>query len=96
MSKENFNINDLSDRIIIYHKGESFNINEILEGKLSGRTIALGDSLSILIKLKENTLEMLTKGTHFIKFESKLISNLEIFFELDDNNMNINFNPKNA
>jgi hypothetical protein len=81
---------------LIYHKGESFNINEILEGKLSGRTIALGDSISILIKLSKDTLENFNEGKHTFKFESDLISNLEVFFELDDNNMNIKFNPENT
>ncbi len=96
LSKENFNIDDLTNQMLIYHKGESFNINEILEGKLSGRTIPLGDSISILIKLNKDTLEMFNEGKHAFKFESELISNLEIFFELDDNNMNIKFNPENT
>ncbi|MFX1386852.1 MAG: hypothetical protein ACFE9M_06520 [Promethearchaeota archaeon] len=95
-SKDSFTLDNISNRLLIYHKGESFNINEILEGKLSGRTIALGDSVSLLIKLDENSLEIFTEGEHIFRIESELISNLEIVFELDESNMNIKFDPDNA
>lgn len=91
--KESFDLERMRDRLLIYHKGESFNINEIMEGKLSGRTIALNDSIIVLLKLEEETLERFTEGTHRFKIESDLISNLEIIFELNENNMNLRFNP---
>jgi hypothetical protein len=81
---------------LIYHKGESYNINDVLEGKLSGRTIALGDTISILIKIDENTLKKFTEGKHIFRVESDFITNLEIIFELDGTNMNIEFDPDNA
>jgi len=95
-SKESFNLDNIVDRLLIYHKGKSFNINEILEGSLSGRTIALGDSISVLIKLDENSLEMFTEGEHTFKIESDFVSNLEIIFVLNESNMNIKFDPDNA
>jgi hypothetical protein len=67
-----------------------------LEGKLSGRTIDLGDTISVLLKIDESSLEMFTEGKHSFKIESDLILNLEIFFELDENNMNIKLDPDNV
>ncbi|MFW9970193.1 MAG: hypothetical protein ACFFDF_08335 [Candidatus Odinarchaeota archaeon] len=81
---------------MIYHRGESFNINEVLKGNLSGRTINLGDTISILIKIDKNSLEKFTEGEHIFKVESDLIKNLEINFVLDETNMNIKFDPNNV
>jgi len=95
-SKESFNLDNISNRLLVYHKRESFNINEILEGKLSGRNIALGDSISLLIKLDKNSLDKFTEGEHTFRIESDLVSNFEILFELDESNMNIKFDPDNT
>jgi hypothetical protein len=94
--KESFELERIKNRFLLYHKGESFNIDEIIEGKLSGRTIALNDSISILLKLDENSLELFTEGMHYFRIESELISNLEIIFQLNENNMNIKFDPVNT
>jgi hypothetical protein len=96
LSKESLNFDTIKDRFLLYHKGESFNFDNILEGQLSGRTINLGDSISILITLNPDTLNHLTEGEHAFKIESDFISNLIINFELDENNMNLKFNPKNT
>jgi len=96
VSKDTIDIEKIEDRFLIYHKGESFKLNDILEGKWSGRTIALGDSISILIKLDPESLNILTEGNHFFKIESDLVSNLIINFELDETNMNLKFDPKNT
>ena len=95
-SKENVNLDIISNRLLIYHKGESFNLNDILEGKLGGRTINLKDSISVLIKLDDDTLSTFTKGSHCFKIESDLISNFVINFELDETNMNKQFYPVNT
>lgn len=95
-TKESFNLDNIKNRLLIYHIGESFNINDVLEGKLSGRTIDLGDSISVLIKVDENSLKMFTEGEHVFKVESDFITNLEIIFELDESNMNIKFDPDNT
>ncbi|MFW9998515.1 MAG: hypothetical protein ACFE9Q_01250 [Candidatus Hodarchaeota archaeon] len=95
-SKENVNLDTIKNHLLVYHKGESFNINDIIEGKLSGRTINLNDTLSLLIQLDVETLKNFTKGSHYFKIESDLVSNLEIYFELDENNMNIKFDPNNT
>ncbi len=95
-SMGNVNLDTIQNRILVYHNGEPFNFNDIKEGKLSGRTIALGESISLLLKIDEDSLEKLTEGKHSFKIESKMISNLEIVFELDKSNMNIPFDAKNA
>jgi len=94
ISKDSINFETIKDRFLIYHKGESFKLDDVLEGKLSGRTIALGDTISILIKLDTETLNIMTEGKHEFKIDSELVSNLIINFELDDSNMNIKFDPE--
>ena len=96
ISKNSVNFDTIKDQFLIYHKGESFKLEDILKGKLSGRTIALGDSISILIKLNAEILNTLTEGKHAFKIESDLISNLIINFELDETNMNLEFDSENA
>jgi len=95
VSKDSIDIETIKDRFLIYHKGESFKLDDILEGKLSGRTIALGDTISILIKLDTESLNILTEGKHIFEIDSDLVSNLIINFELDETNMNLKFDPKN-
>ncbi|MFX0044047.1 MAG: hypothetical protein ACFE8L_14125 [Candidatus Hodarchaeota archaeon] len=91
LSKENVNLDAVQERLMISHGGELFTLNNILEGKLSGRTIALGDKISVIIKLNESSLEKLTEGKHIFKIESELITGIEIRFELEKNNMNLRF-----
>jgi len=95
LSKENVNLDAIQERLMISHGGELFTLNNILEGKLSGRTIALGDKISVIIKLDESSLEKLTEGKHIFKIESDVITGIEILFELDKNNMNLRFDPNN-
>ena len=96
ISKNSLNSELIKNRFIIYHKGESFKFDDIIDGKLSGRTVALGDSISVLIKLDDENLNLLSKGNHVFKIESDLISNLNINFELDETNMNQKFEFKNT
>jgi len=96
ISKESFNFETIKDRFLIFHKGAEFKLGDILEGKFSGRTIAFGDTISILIKLDIESLNILTEGKHDFKIESDLVSNLVINFELDETNMNLKFDPKNT
>lgn len=96
LSKNTVNMKTMQESFLIYHKGESFKIDEILRGKLGGRTIALGDFISILIKLDSKSLERLTKGKHVLSFEGENVPKLEINFELHDENMNQKFDPKST
>lgn len=96
ISKDSIDLEILKERIVLYHKGESFKLDEIITGKLSGRTIALGDTISLLIKFDTDTLNLLAEGKHSFKIESDMISNLIIPFELDETNMNIPFDPNNT
>jgi len=89
------NIEKLKSQFTIYHKGKSFNLDDILEGKFSGRMIAFGDTISVLFKLDAKILENLIEGKHVFKIESDLVSNFIIDFELDETNMNLKLDPKN-
>ena len=94
-SKENVNLERVKSRILIYHKKKSFNLNDIIDGKLSGRLIDLNDTISILIKIDEEALKKLSEGAHYFKIESDLVSNLFISFELYETNMNIRLYTNN-
>jgi len=96
ISKDSLNLETIKDKFLIFHKGVEFRIEDIIKGKFSGRTINFGDTISILIKLDTESLEKLTEGTHYFKIESDMVSNLVINFELDENNMNLKFDPKNT
>jgi hypothetical protein len=95
ISKESINLEELKNQFTIYHKGESFKLDDILEGRFSGRTIALGDTISVLFKLDAEILENLAEGKHVFKIESDLVSNFIIDFELDETNMNLKLGPNN-
>ncbi|MHA1913435.1 MAG: hypothetical protein ACW990_07370 [Promethearchaeota archaeon] len=56
----------------------------------------MGDSISVLLKLNADTLDTLSEGEHAFKIESDLISNLIINFELDETNMNLEFDSENT
>jgi hypothetical protein len=94
VSKEKFDVKSLMDHFTIYHKGDKFTIEDILNGKLGGRIIALGDSINILISIDKESLELFQEGKHTFKFESELIPTLEFNFELTKENLNQKFNPK--
>ena len=83
----------IQDNLLIYHEGEKFNLSAILEGKLKGRIIKLGDTIDILLKVEENTLKKLTKGKHKFKIESPLFS-LELGLFLSDDNFNVRYPPE--
>jgi hypothetical protein len=95
ISGNSVDLETVKDRFLIIHKGESFTLDDILQGKLSGRMIALGDTVSVLIKIDTESLKVLNEGKHTFRIESELISNLSIDFELDESNMNIAFDPQN-
>lgn len=96
ISKDSINIEKLRIQFTIYHKGESFNLDDILEGKFSGRMIGYGDTISVLLKLDAKILENLAEGEHVFKIESDLVSNFMINFELDETNMNLKLDPQNT
>ncbi|MHA2282803.1 MAG: hypothetical protein ACXAC5_18320 [Promethearchaeota archaeon] len=93
ISKDSINIENLKSQLTIYHKGKSFDLDDILEGRFTGRLIDLGDTISVLIRLGAKTLENLTEGKHIFKIESDLVSNFIINFELDESNMNLTNDP---
>ena len=94
IAKNEFNVDTIKNRFLIYHKGESFTIDDFLAGTLAGRIIALGDRINILIKIESEGIKKFTKGKHKLIFESSLIPKLEFDFELDDDNLNIGFHPE--
>ena len=88
ISKDDFEVDKLKTRFVIHHKDEKFTIDDILEGKLGGRLIALGDTIDIIIRLDKQALKKFTEGKHKFKLESELIPVLEFNFELNNDNMN--------
>ena len=95
LSKETVNLETLQERIQIFHENVLFTVKDLREGKLSGKTIALGDTLGVIIKLTEDSLTHFNKGKHIFKIESEFITGLEIDFELDEDNMNLSFKLDN-
>ena len=93
LSKQKINIQAIRESLKVYHKGESYKIDEILGGKAGGKTIAMGDKLTILIKLDEADLNKLTIGKHTITIEAENIPTLDINFELSESNINLTFDP---
>jgi hypothetical protein len=81
----------IQDKFRIAHQGEVFSFQEILNGKMGGRTLGLGDTLDIIIKLKEEDLKRFTPGKHTLKLEAEIFQELIINFELNDKNMNISY-----
>jgi hypothetical protein len=93
IAKEDFDVERIKERFLIYHRSEEFTVDDIIKGKLGGRIIALGDSINIIIKIDEEGFKKFSKGRHTFKFESELIPTLEFNFELTDENLNQKFNP---
>ncbi len=86
----------VQERFIIYHKGDGFRLNDILNGTMAGRTIAMGDTFSILIKLEDEALKWFTEGKHSLIFEGANFPKITINFELTEKNMNVKFDPREA
>ncbi len=94
IAENEYNVETIKNHFMIYHKGKSFTIDDLLAGNLAGRIIALGDTINILIKIKSEGIKKFTKGKHKLIFQSGLIPKLEFDFELDDDNLNIEFHPE--
>lgn len=92
ISKGSPNVELIKQSLRILHKGDSFSFDNALDGKMGGRTIAMGDQITVMFKLDESFLAKLTEGKHTIGVESDKIPNIEIGFELNQKNMNQPFN----
>ncbi|TFF99942.1 MAG: hypothetical protein EU540_05930 [Promethearchaeota archaeon] len=88
ISKGSPNVELIKKSLRIHHKGDSFSFDDLLDGKMGGRTIAMGDEITVMFKLDESLLAKLTEGKHTIGVESDKIPNIEIGFELNQKNMN--------
>lgn len=64
-------------------------------GKASGKAIAMGDTLKVLLKFEQSDLEKLTEGKHMLKIEIENIPSLEINFELTNKSMNLKLDESN-
>jgi len=95
VSKKDFDIAKLKDRITFYIKKEKFTIDDFLSGKLAGRIIALGDNINILIRIDEEGIDKFSEGKHNFKFKSEIIPILEFNFELGKENLNQSFDSVN-
>ena len=94
VSKKDFEIEKLKGHFRFFLKDEEFTIDDLLNGKLAGRIIALGATINILIKIDEDGLEKFSEGKHVFKFKSEIIPTLEFSFELGAENLNQKFDPK--
>jgi len=95
VSKKDFNIAKLKDHFTFYLKEERFTIDELLSGKFASRIIALGDTISILIRIDEDGIKKFSEGKHNFKFKSEVIPILEFNFELGKENLNQKFEAVN-
>ena len=95
VSKKDFDIAKLKDHFTFYLKEERFTIDELLSGKFAGRIIALGDTISILIRIDEDGIKKFSEGKHNFKFKSEVIPILEFNFELGKENLNQKFESIN-
>ncbi len=92
---EMYDLQYFIDNTVAYFQGEKYTFKTIIGGALGGKTIAVGDKLHILLKLKESEINQFkdAKGKHDLTIESDKIPNVVIKFELHDKNMNIKFDP---
>jgi len=95
VSKKDFDIAKLKDHFTFYLKEERFTIDELLSGKFASRIIALGDTISILIRIDEDGIKKFSEGKHNFKFKSEVIPILEFNFELGKENLNQKFEAVN-
>lgn len=92
---EIYDMKYLRENARFFFKGNNFTFNSILDGTLAGQTVAVGDKLTILLKLKEADTKKLeeSKGKHEIIINIKSLPTLTIKYELFEKNMNIKFDP---
>jgi hypothetical protein len=88
ISKGSNSIELIKQSLSVYHKKEKFSFDDALSGKMGGRTIAMGDEITVVFKLDESFINKLTEGKHSLKVESEKIPSVEISFELTDKNIN--------
>ena len=93
ISKDLVDSNFVQENVKIFHKGEEFSLEDLLEGKAGGRLIAVGDPLKILLKLEKKYLNQLGKGKHTLVIEPENIPRIEVGFFLTKKNMNVPFEP---
>lgn len=92
---EIYDIKYLRENVSFYFRGNNYTLNSILDGALAGQTVAVGDKLTILLKLKEADMKKLeeSKGKHDIVIDIKNLPTITIKCELFEKNMNIKFDP---
>ena len=95
ISNEIITPESLQKRFTVYHKGECFTFDDIMVGKFGGRTVGLGDTINFLAKLEDEDLARFTLGKHSLIIDADNIFQLEIIFELNEDNTNLRFDPNN-
>lgn len=81
----------IQEHFLLIHNDEQFSFLDIFGGKLSGRSIALGDQIDILLKMDKSHFERLKEGSHSFKIESSLFPTLKVNFSLTEKNFNIQY-----
>lgn len=92
---EMYDIKYLINNASVYFQGIKYTFGTIINGAAAGKTIAVGDKLHILLKIKQEEIDKLKDalGKHELKIEGENIPNIAINFQLSDKNMNVKFDP---
>lgn len=91
LSKQDIDTDLIQERFLLIHNNERFSFLDIFEGNLSGRTIALGDTIDILLRMDKSNFDRLTEGDHKFKIESELFPTLKVKFTLNKENFNVKY-----
>ncbi|TXT61976.1 MAG: hypothetical protein BAJALOKI1v1_1060011 [Promethearchaeota archaeon] len=91
LSGEIINKDVIQERFLLVHSGESFTLMDLLEGKLKGRTIGLGDTIDIILQMDKEYLDRLTEGKHSFTLESEVLPSLTVNFSLSKNNFKLKY-----
>jgi hypothetical protein len=81
----------IQENFLLVHNQESFTLKDILEGKLKGRTIGLGDTVDIILRMDKSYLNRLDEGNHTFRIESEILPSLKVNFILSEDNFNIKY-----
>ena len=91
LSKQDIDTDTIQERFLLIHNNEKFSFLDIFDGNLSGRTIALGDKIDILLRMDKSHFERLTEGDHKFKIKSELFPTLKVNFTMNKDNFNIKY-----
>ncbi len=96
LSKKGIDNELIQERFVLVHNMNQFTFLDIIKGHLGGRTIALGDTIDILLRMDKSNFKRLTEGNHKFRIESTFFPTLDVFFTLTKKNFNVNYPPETS